>query len=495
MNLEEYFPRINMLKESHVIELKKTSNELPKSFWETFSSFSNTKGGIIILGIDENNLSNPITGVNDIEKVLDSLWSLLRNKNKVSFSNLVNEDVYEKDIDGKKILIVNVSEAPLSKKPVYINGDIRQAFIRTGDGDRKITEEEFRILSRNASPQMDDLLLPMFSIDDLDPVSVTSFKEIVSRKYPDKKYSELSKDEFLLELGLIRKDRNDGKIKITRGCLLFLGKINSIKEIYTSFHLDYFNRIGNNERWSDRIASDEPYEKELNIYNYYRTVSEKLTVLQKHEFRLGQDNTRIEKYPLNEAIREALVNMLAHADYDNSYSIKVEVYDGWIRFINPGMMLITVDEFVQGGISKPRNEILMKCFRLIGASERQGFGGPQIFRTATDNNYRIPEIITDLEKTELRVWYIDIVNSYPELDETEFKVFDCIYKSKKLLSKKEIIELTDLKEYPVRKALTSLEEGNKIEKSGKGRATRYTMKIDSKEMLTTLQMIILDKFK
>lgn len=158
-------------------------------------------------------------------------------------------------------------------------------------------------------------------------------------------------------------------------------------------------------------------------------------------------------------------------------------------------MLVSVDEYVQGGISRPRNEILMKCFRLIGASERQGFGGPQIFRTAINNNYRIPEIKTSLEKTELRIWYIDIINSYPELDDDEYKVFDCIYKSKKLLSKKEIIQMTGLTEYPVRKALVNLEESNKIQKNGKGRATKYTMKVDSKEMLTTLQMIILDGFK
>lgn len=316
MKLNNYISKIRELKESHKIELKKATNELPKSFWETFSAFSNTDGGIIFLGIDENNISNPITGVDNVEKILDSLWSLLRNKNKVSYSNLVYEDVYQKNIDDKIVVVVNVPEAPISKKPVYINGDLRQAFLRTGDGDRKITHDEFTIMSRNASPQLDDLLISLFTIEDLDPTSVTSFKEIVSYKYPEKKYSDLSKEEILLELGLIRKDRIDGKIKITRGCLLFLGKINSIKELYSSFHLDFLNRIGNNERWSDRIASDEPYEKELNIYNFYKIISEKLSVLQKHEFKLDRNNNRIVDYPLNEALREALVNMLVHADYD-----------------------------------------------------------------------------------------------------------------------------------------------------------------------------------
>lgn len=52
MNINEILENIQNLKEKSTIELKKASSELPKSFWETYSSFANTKGGYIILGID-----------------------------------------------------------------------------------------------------------------------------------------------------------------------------------------------------------------------------------------------------------------------------------------------------------------------------------------------------------------------------------------------------------------------------------------------------------
>ena len=36
---------------------------------------------------------------------------------------------------------------------------------------------------------------------------------------------------------------------------------------------------------------------------------------------------------------------LAHADYVQAYpSIKIEVFDGWFHFLNPGKMLETLDE-------------------------------------------------------------------------------------------------------------------------------------------------------
>lgn len=39
--------------ESIEVECKKASNSLPKSVWETYSSFANTNGGTIYLGVEE----------------------------------------------------------------------------------------------------------------------------------------------------------------------------------------------------------------------------------------------------------------------------------------------------------------------------------------------------------------------------------------------------------------------------------------------------------
>lgn len=45
INIDIITDNIKTLKEKHVFELKKATNALPKSFWETYSSFSNTEGG------------------------------------------------------------------------------------------------------------------------------------------------------------------------------------------------------------------------------------------------------------------------------------------------------------------------------------------------------------------------------------------------------------------------------------------------------------------
>ena len=478
--------------EKYYIELKK-AQELPNSFWETYSSFSNTAGGMIILGVEEKEPQNVIRGVANPSKAIASLWDQLSNKTKVNFRNINNEDVTEYQIDEKTtIVLIHIKEAPEGMKPVYINDRLENTWIRTGDGDRKATKEEIAAFMRNSQPGQDALLLDHFGIEDLDIDSVIAFKERVNKRYPRQEYLEMSNQDFLEQIGGGTIDRLSGDFKIKRGTLLFLGKVNAIKEIYPHYHVDYYNRRGNNPRWIDRVTDDEPSEYQMNLYNFYTIVHGKLSILLKESFELDQYQLRIPISDFDEAIRECLVNCLAHADYSQAYpAIRIEVFDGWFKFLNPGKMLITKNQFVIGGDSRPRNELIMKYFRLLGASERQGFGGPLIFKTAITNDFRRPEIITDIEHTDLKVWNIDLVESYPDLSNDEKAILRYIVKNGSDKSVRELASILKITEYRTRKAIASLEsERHIIKKVGNGKSTRYIMELDSVEMLTYIQMAL-----
>lgn len=374
-------------------------------------------------------------------------------------------------------------------KPVYIGGKLENTWIRTGDGDRRATKEELAAFMRNAQPGYDALFADRFTINDLDLDSLISFKERVSKRYPQKKYIEMENEEFLIEIGACMFDRETKALKIKRGTLLFLGKVNSITELYPHYHLDYFNRRGNNPRWSDRVSDDEPCDYEMNLFNFYRIVYEKMCALLKEEFALDGQQMRIPFTEFDETLRECLVNCLAHADYAQGYpSTRIDVYDGWFSFSNPGKMLVSTEQFIIGGDSRPRNEIIMKLFRYLGASERQGFGGPLIFKTAVANDLRRPEIQSDLEHTELRVWNIDLADSYPDLSATEKNVLRYIAKSNEEQSISTIKDALKKSDYSVRKAMQILEERKLIVKKGNGPSTRYGLAIESVEYYTQMQI-------
>lgn len=221
------------------------------------------------------------------------------------------------------------------------------------------------------------------------------------------------------------------------------------------------------------MTDDEPGDYEMNLFNFYTIVYEKLKSLLQDSFNLDGGQLRLPISDFDETLREGLVNCLAHADYIQAYpSTKIEVFDGWFRFLNPGKMLVSTHQFRVGGDSRPRNEIIMKMFRLLGASERQGFGGPLIYKTALSNDFKSPEIFTDIERTELRVWNIDLADSYPELEEEEKLVLRYIVKQAEPLSVNQIRAKIEVSEYKMRKIITVLEEKNIIHKVGNCSSTK-----------------------
>ncbi len=488
MPIEDLKEWLMNVHEKYYIELKKAA-ELPNAFWESYSAFCNTAGGWIILGVSENHPLNEITGVVNQEKTLTSLWDQLSNTNKVSYKNIDNQDVNTYMIDGKTVIIIYVKEAAESMKPVFVNGKLENSWVRTGDGDRKATKEELAAFMRNAQPSQDALPAEGFTMEDLDLDSVITYKERVSKRFPKKEYIKMENSKFLLEIGACYRDRNTGELKIRRGTLLFLGKCNSIKELFPHYHLDFFNRRGKNPRWSDRVSDDEPGDYEINLYNFYNIVYEKMKILLQESFSLDGQQYRLPLSDFDETIREGLVNCLAHADYVQGYpSTKVDVYDGWFCFTNPGKMLVSPQQFLIGGDSRPRNEIIMKLFRLLGASERQGFGGPLIYKTAIKNDFRRPEISTDIEHTELKLWNIDLADSYPDLTETEKSVLRLIVKTSQPQSVNMIKKALETSEYRVRKALEVLEDTKLVRKIGNGPSTRYETSMESVEFLMQLQI-------
>ena len=92
------------------LECKLAKTAIPANFWETYSSFANTDGGTILLGVKEENHKFSVVGVDDARKILNDFWNTVHGE-KVSAVVVYEHDVRIETVGGKQIVVVEVPRA------------------------------------------------------------------------------------------------------------------------------------------------------------------------------------------------------------------------------------------------------------------------------------------------------------------------------------------------------------------------------------------------
>lgn len=480
--------------ENAYIEYKKSENELTRDFWETYSAFANTQGGYILLGVSEDKDRNPkITGVTSPEKITTNLVTLASNKTKVNLDLLTSDNIKIFDFDGKKIIAVYVPEAPIQQKPIYLNNTLANSYLRKHDADIKVSVDELSALVRNRSDSLDTELLSGYSMDDLDLESIVKYQAMLQTRNPSRRFVGMDPFEFLTEIGVFQYDRTDNRqLKLTLGGLLFFGKYNAITSRLPHYHVDFFDKRGTNERWADRISAGDLDFPDMNLFNYYTIVFEKLLASIDRPFELDARMVRKSYAELNVALREMFVNMIVHADYlSNSTSLIVEIHNPYYIFINPGIMKISAESFFKVSQSKPRNNILVRLFTRMGASEHAGTGSQKILDVVVKNKFIEPEITTSLEKTIFKLWIATLVDIAPNLTDLERNIYSFIFNERDngniFLSTKDIISaLPQESPTKIKKSIRELVQKNFIQKIGGNRNRTYSIAPTSLEVIKSI---------
>lgn len=473
------------------VEFKRSKNSLSKDIWETYSAFANTSGGYIVLGVKETQEHEyEIEGVLDPEKIVDDLYNTAANRDKVSRNILDNNSVEVICKNGKNIVVVCINELPINQKPLYLNKKFSNAYVRKNSGDYLADDEDLKRFSRNVIDNIDAELLNNYTLEDLDDETVLLFKEFAHKRKPEARFLEMDNFTFLKEMGVFRVDRQDNrKYKLTLAGLIFLGTEEAITSRLPHFHLDYLDKRGNVERWRDRVSSGDLDYANLNVLKFYRIVRDKIFSTIEEPFDLDDRAVRKSKSELQIVLREALVNMLMHADYlDKEFPIRCEVHDLYYLFTNPGTMKIPKDLFFVGNYSSARNDVLMSFFKKIGAAEKEGGGGKEIYSITAKNNFREPELEVTLKKTYLKIWIAVPSETYEKFSDDTKAVLKVIHLN--VVSKmKDIEKATGLTNYAVRKAIKDLLDKKLIEISGKGKSTVYIWKTSKLEHIANLEKV------
>jgi predicted HTH transcriptional regulator len=110
-----------------------------------------------------------------------------------------------------------------------------------------------------------------------------------------------------------------------------------------------------------------------------RAVEEAIGFVQKHSWHGAEIGSvrRIEHWSLPpEAVREALINAVVHADYSQRGApIRLSIFDDRLEIENPGLLPfgLTVEDLPHG-VSKLRNRVIGRVFQALGLIEQWGSG-------------------------------------------------------------------------------------------------------------------------
>ena len=478
------------------LECKKSQDDLPASVWETYSSFANTSGGIILLGIKENTKEpDPLkrftaTHIANPDKIIRDFWNTINNNGKVSANILVDSNVGTSEYNGNTIIWIEVPPASYKQRPVYLNGNpLNGTFKRNFEGDYHCTEDEVKAMLRDASDSGNDGgMLDGYTMDDVDIDTLKAYRVRFERQNPDHVFNGYDDKEFLRNLGGYATDRSTKKEGLTTAGLLMFGKGLPIRDRFDNFRLDYIDKtnLSPGSRWSDRLTYDGAWEN--NLYTFFSRVIPKLVSDIKRPFKL-EGMTRIDDTPVHKAIREAVVNMMIHSDYHITGVLKIEKNDNGFLFSNPGNLKLPILSIYEGDHSVARNPKIQTFFRMIGMGDNIGSGFPTILSAWGEENWRKPDLSEnpDLREVTLRLLTISLMPAecssflqnhfgaaYVKLERNEQIILGTAYLENGV-SNTRLQTILNLHSTDVGKLLSHLVEQNMLVVNSRGRWTTYSI--------------------
>lgn len=384
MELKKQIDKLIGRGEYSELEYKSAKGGFPHSFWETYSAFANSEGGIIVLGVAERNGKVVADGLTteQAERYLRYFWENVNNKNTVSLNLLANEDVEMCQVGEACLLVFRIPRALRSQKPVYLTHQpYRNTYKRNHEGDFVCDDAEVSRMFADADIAMpaDSRILEGYSWDDIDRESFRQYRQLFAVAKPDHQWLVCDDDGLMRLLGGYRIDRRTHQEGFTLAGMLMFGKTASIidPECCPYYMVDYREEPADTSkiRWMERIYVDGTWE--ANLFQFYRRVLPKLQQAVPRPFRL-EGNTRMDNSPAHDALREALVNLCIHAYYSTESALVITQTPELIVFSNPGTLLVSRQQYYAGGESECRNPSLQKMFMMLGSAEKAGGGVAKI---------------------------------------------------------------------------------------------------------------------
>ena len=362
--------------ENDQLEFKVALSSDTKHYLKTIVAFANTKGGKIVVGIDDKTLQ--VVGVDPeyANGIMDAIANAVSNQ----IEPQLIPDLDTEYIEEKLIIIIDVK---LGKKRPYCikkEGMIDGVYVRVGATSRPATRNKIRELILAGDNQFwDEQPCPECPVDE---ASVKALCDVINqRRKAAGKDNRLVDQTQLLNLNVLRLD--NGKLVANNAFALLTG------QVFTSFMVQCGRFKGNDrDTFIDRKEFTGPIyelvEKAFNFVFSYIKVGGKQNGIYLEE---------VYEVPLL-AVREMIVNAICHCNYLDDSPVQVLVFDNRIEVTSPGGLYDNLTlELALNGRTKKRNRAIYEVFHLMEIIEGWGSGLRRIIKLAKEYNLKDPEFI------------------------------------------------------------------------------------------------------
>jgi len=347
--------------ENEQIEFKKSFD---KEAVESLSSFANTKGGSVLIGVED---SGVVKGVSVGKETLQN-WN---NQIKQSCTPSILPDTDIISYEDKKIVVLTIPEYPV--KPICCKG---KYFKRVNNSNHQMALHEIAELHlKTFNTSWDHYPDSNHKLDTISLKKVNNFilRTSKTRPFPldDSPLTVLKKYELIKE--------ND---QITNACYLLFADSDIM---LTAIDVGRFT--------SETIIKDSV---SINT-DLFSSVDAVLDLLRKHinkGYIISGDAQREERweYPMD-ALREIVINMIVHRDYTSPSESMIKIFDDHIEFFNPGQLSggLSIQQLLSGNYtSSIRNKQIATLFKEAGLIERYGSGIKRILESFAKYDLELP---------------------------------------------------------------------------------------------------------
>ena len=344
---------VDLLKHSEgkTLEFKRDLSS-PKSALCAIVAFANTAGGTLLIGVEDR--TREVRGVSNALDLEEQL------------ANLISDRIEPRLVPDLKILpwrqthVLAVKVHPSTTRPHYLRREGLDAgvYVRVGSTNRRADRQLIEELRRSIQGSgFDEEPMPELDSQALDFRAVSEFFA------PFRKLRRQDLENLRLQT------RHQGRKVPTVGGMLLFGQ-----ERQHHFP-DAWIQVGRFEGTTRNRITDQ---RELRTYPV-DAIPKAIAFVQKHALLGAEIGTlrRTDRWSMPPlAVREAVINAVAHADYaQHGAPIRLAIFDDRLEVENPGLLPfgLTIED-LRHGISKLRNRVIGRVFHALGLIEQWGSG-------------------------------------------------------------------------------------------------------------------------